>query len=70
MCLSAIVWANIKKVYYANTAEQAGSIGFRDNHIYEWLKGQTDALQLNLEHHRNEYAEQIFSDYQKQGIIY
>lgn len=39
MCLSAIVWANIKTVYYGNTKEDAESIGFRDNHIYKYLAG-------------------------------
>ena len=28
MCLSAIIWANIKKVYYANTRSDADKIGF------------------------------------------
>ena len=30
MCLSAIIWANIKDVYYACTRTDAESIGFRD----------------------------------------
>lgn len=38
MCLSAIIWANIKTVYYGNTKEDAASIGFRDNDIYEFIK--------------------------------
>ncbi|MBQ1496174.1 MAG: nucleoside deaminase [Bacilli bacterium] len=38
MCLSAIIWSNIKEVYYGNTKEDAESIGFRDNFIYEYLK--------------------------------
>ena len=35
MCLSAIIWANIKEVYYACTKEDAGNIGFREDIIYE-----------------------------------
>ena len=38
MCLSAIIWANIKKVYYGNTKEDAASIGFRDDFIYNYIK--------------------------------
>ncbi|MBE6161352.1 MAG: nucleoside deaminase [Firmicutes bacterium] len=34
MCLSAIIWSNIKTVYYGNTKEDAEFIGFRDKHIY------------------------------------
>ncbi len=37
MCLSAIIWANIKEVYYGNTKKDAENIGFRDNKIYELL---------------------------------
>lgn len=38
MCLSAIIWANIKTVYYGNTKEDAANIGFRDDYIYEFIK--------------------------------
>ena len=41
MCLSAIIWSNIKMVYYGNTKEYAEKIGFRDNLIYEYLEGQS-----------------------------
>ncbi len=37
MCLSAIIWANIKKVYYGNTKEDAANIGFRDDFIYNYI---------------------------------
>lgn len=42
MCLSAIIWANIKKVYYGNTKEDAMNIGFRDDYIYRYIKNLTD----------------------------
>lgn len=35
MCLSAIYWAHIDEIYYANTKEDAASIGFDDQFIYE-----------------------------------
>ena len=38
MCLSAIIWANIKVVYYGNTKEDAAYIGFRDDYIYNYIK--------------------------------
>lgn len=41
MCLSAIIWSNIKMVYYGNTKEDAEKIGFRDNLIYEYLERQS-----------------------------
>lgn len=35
MCLAAIYWAGISKVFYANTQQNAAAIGFDDNFIYE-----------------------------------
>ena len=47
MCLSAIIWSNIKEVYYGCTKEDAGEIGFRDDMIYDYLKGNhTDLIHL------------------------
>ena len=37
MCLSAIIWSNINTVYYGNTKEDAASIGFRDDFIYDFI---------------------------------
>jgi len=34
MCLAAIWWARIEKVYYGNTKIDASKIGFDDNEIY------------------------------------
>ena len=42
MCLSAIIWSNIKKVYYGNTREDAEKIGFRDKYIYDYIKESLD----------------------------
>lgn len=35
MCLSAIYWARIDKIYYANTREDAKDINFDDSLIYD-----------------------------------
>ena len=42
MCLSAIIWSNIKKVYYGNTKEDAANIGFRDDYIYDYIKSNNE----------------------------
>ena len=70
MCLSAIIWSNIKKVYYGCTKKDAGEIGFRDDMIYEYLKGNNkDLIQLK-EMDRDECLK-TFEEYQKKkGIIY
>lgn len=40
MCLSAIMWAGIKKVYYGCTAKDTEAIGFADKFIYDYMKGE------------------------------
>jgi len=37
MCLGAIYWARIDKIYYANTKADAAKIGFDDHFIYDEL---------------------------------
>lgn len=46
MCLSAIIWANIKKVYFGCTRKDAANIGFRDDDIYEFIKGNNKLISL------------------------
>ena len=47
MCLSAIIWANIKTVYYGNTKKDTENIGFRDNLIYEYINNLTKDINTN-----------------------
>lgn len=67
MCLSAIMWSNIKKVYYGNTKEDAANIGFRDNFIYNFIKDLTensnDSSILTLESMDREETIQSFNKY-------
>ena len=70
MCLSAIIWANIKKVYYGCTKKDAGDIGCRDDMIYDYLKGKNEDLIELKELDRNECIK-TFEKYGKEnGIIY
>lgn len=48
MCLSAVIWANIKKVYYGNTKEDADMIGFRDDKIYDYISNLTKKTDNDL----------------------
>lgn len=70
MCLSAIIWANIKEVYYACTKEDAGDIGFRDDIIYDFIKGKNKDL-LELKQIDRDECIKTFEKYKKDGgIIY
>lgn len=46
MCLGAIIWSNIKEVYYGNTSSDAENIGFKDDKIYEFIKGNNKIIDL------------------------
>jgi tRNA(Arg) A34 adenosine deaminase TadA len=49
MCMSAIIWSNIKKVYYSADYKDAEAIGFRDSYIYNFIKeGQKNKDILEL----------------------
>ena len=76
MCLSAIIWSNIKKVYYANTKEDAKDIGFRDDYIYDYINDLSDNKEnkdiLSLKSMNREEAIKVFERYMKDKnkIIY
>lgn len=38
MCLGAIYWAKISKIYYGNTKHDAADVGFNDKFIYDELE--------------------------------
>ena len=70
MCLSAIIWANIKKVYYGCTADDAEDIGFKDDMIYDYIKGKNKDL-LKLKEIDRDECMKTFEEYKKHdGTIY
>ncbi|KRO17654.1 nucleoside deaminase [Lacticaseibacillus saniviri] len=66
MCLSAIIWANIKTVYYGNTARDAADIGFRDEMIYDFIEAGLKGDQLTLSQHDRDITLPAFTAYQDQ----
>lgn len=48
MCLSAIYWARIRRIYYANARSDAARIGFDDDHIYREVALPIDERSLPL----------------------
>src|SRR5947207_14763775 len=49
MCLSAIYWARLDRVFYACTRHDAAEIGFDDDFIYEQLPLEIAARSLPME---------------------
>lgn len=66
MCLSAIIWANIKTVYYCNDVLQAEEIGFRDEFIYNYIKNNCeDSSILSMTHHPDLAGSMLYKKYQE-----
>lgn len=70
MCLSAIIWSNIKEVYFGCNKDDAYKIGFRDSVIYDYLEGNNKAL-INLYELDRDECLKVIDKYRKDnGIIY
>jgi len=64
MCLSAIIWANIKKVYVCGMPEDAEKIGFRDDFIYRFIQdNMQDKDVLAIEELGSEPACELYDEY-------
>ncbi len=74
MCLGAIIWANIHKVYYGNTKEDAANIGFRDDDIYKVIRNvnrQKNFEFLSLKQLDRDETIKAFEEFEKvNGSIY
>lgn len=64
MCLGAIYWSRLDKVYYANTKEDAADIGFDDEFIYKELDLNKDKRKLPMEQMCREEAINVFRKWQ------
>ncbi len=65
MCLGAIYWARPDKVYYANTRDDAASIGFDDNFIYQEIGLSIPERKIPFEQIGRNEALAIFEEWQK-----
>lgn len=75
MCLGAIMWANIKKVYVSGLLEDAEKIGFKDKNIYETIDNMKNSCYnknvLDVEFHDRDIAQSLYSKYENNsGTIY
>ncbi|WP_339777046.1 nucleoside deaminase [uncultured Thalassospira sp.] len=63
MCLSAIYWARIDHIYYANGREDAAAIGFDDQFLYDEVAKPVSQRQLPCEHFKMEEAAEVFAQW-------
>lgn len=68
MCMSAIIWANIKKVYFGCTPQDAEKIGFRDDFIYRFINdGCKDKEILEIAELDRAECLELFEEYSKKS---
>lgn len=60
MCLGAIMWARIEKVYYGCLPEEAAAIGFDDKAFYEAISSPDLNNIVVMEHHINKKCTEVF----------
>lgn len=63
MCLAAIYWARIDKIYYANTCVDAANIDFDDSHIYQQFSLPFDKQAMPSEQLLHEEALEVFQEW-------
>ncbi len=63
MCMGAILWANIREVYYGCSIKDTGRIGFRDDEFYETFSNRTSVIKEASK----EKCLELFDVYQKKN---
>lgn len=63
MCLAAIYWARLDRIYYANPHEAAADIGFDDSMIYRELALPIPQRALPMENLLREEAAVVFREW-------
>ena len=64
MCLSAIYWARLKRVYYANTRADAAKIAFDDDLIYREVSKPISRRLIPMKQLLREEAQEVFTEWE------
>ena len=65
MCLSAIYWSHIDKIYYGNSRLDASKIGFDDDFIYNELNKDLSSRKIQMKQISQNEAKKAFLDWDK-----
>ncbi len=63
MCLAAIYWARIEKVYYANTRKDAAKILFDDEFLYQEIAKPISKRKLKMKQILRKDAKLVFQEW-------
>lgn len=64
MCLSAIYWARLDRIFFANSRADAAAIGFDDDHIYSEIPKDIAARAIPTTQIALDEAAEIFQEWQ------
>ena len=64
MCLSAIYWARIGKIYYANTKKDAAQIQFDDDFIYQEIPKPLNERKIPMQQIARDEALVVFQEWE------
>ncbi len=67
MCMSAIMWSNIRKIYYGTNLKDAEAIGFRDDKIYDLIKNSNESNLIEIENVDRDKCLKLFEEYKNMG---
>lgn len=67
MCLGAIYWAHLDRMYYGNSKQDAAAIGFDDAFIYEEIALKPEDRKLKSEVLLPEKAIEAFEDWERKA---
>ncbi|MGZ3775316.1 MAG: nucleoside deaminase [Bdellovibrio sp.] len=65
MCLSAIYWARISKIYYANTRKDAADIDFDDDFLYQEIPKDISDRRVPMVQCAHGEALEVFKEWKK-----
>ena len=64
MCLAAIYWARIEKIFYANTRKDAADIKFDDDFIYEEIPKDISQRKIPMQQCCHSDALKVFNEWE------
>jgi tRNA(Arg) A34 adenosine deaminase TadA len=67
MCLAAIYWARLRRVYYGNTRQDAARIAFDDDFIYREVASPIAGRKLQMKQLLRKEALAVFAEWKTKG---
>ncbi|RZM30381.1 MAG: nucleoside deaminase [Pedobacter sp.] len=69
MCLGAIYWAKISKVYYANSGSDASKVGFDDAFIFDEMRKNANERKINFLYVQDTEAMNVLEEWHSKQLI-